>query len=294
MAKRVYDIEVVRKEKNLVGEGPAWNDEEQALYWVDIQSPSIQRLGANGEYRSFPMPRPVGSFVFRKGGGLIVAMHGGFCAVDLESGSIEKIVDPEPDLPENRLNDGKCDRRGRYWCGSRDANQSDRSGSLYRLDPDHSVQRMDTGFIVSNGLAFTPDDRRMYFSDSRGETVYTYDFDVDAGTIRNRQVFLSTAGMPGRIDGATCDTDGCYWGAFVHDWAVVRFDPQGRLDRMIRLPVRHPTMCTFGGPNMDILYVTSASTWMSQDEISSQPLAGAVFAIHNTGAQGIPEPRFSG
>jgi len=142
-------------------------------------------------------------------------------------------------------------------------------------------------------MAFTPDDKRMYFSDSRGETVYTYDFDVDAGTISNREVFLSTRDMPGRIDGATCDEEGFYWGALVHDWAIVRFDPKGRLNRMIRLPVRHPLMCTFGGPNMDILYVTTSSVFMLPDD-PPQPLAGCVFAIHNVGARGIPEPRFGG
>ena len=232
--------------------------------------------------------------MFRKGGGLIAGLQGGFCAVDLDAGTVEHIVDPEPEHPTNRLNDGKCDRRGRYWCGTLDAQQAEPTGSIHRLDPDHTVHRMDTGFTVSNGMAFTPDATRMYFSDSRGETVYTYDFDVEAGTIRNRQVFLSTRDMPGRIDGATCDSDGCYWGALVHDWGVVRFDPQGRLDRMIRLPIRHPTMCTFGGPNMDILYVTSASTWMTEAEAPGQPLAGALFAIHNTGATGVPEPRFAG
>ena len=294
MAKRVYDIEVVRHDKNLVGEGPAWNVAEQALYWVDIHAPAIQRLGFDGAFRSYPMPRAVGSFVFRQGGGLIAGMKGGFCAVDLEAGSVEHIADPEPQHPANRLNDGKCDRRGRYWCGTLDANQAEPTGSIYRLDSDRTVHRMDTGFTVSNGMAFTPDDSRMYFSDSRGETVYTYDFDVAAGTIRNRQVFLSTRDMPGRIDGATCDAEGCYWGALVHDWAIVRFDPQGRLDRMIRLPIRHPTMCAFGGPNMDILYVTSASTWMTEQEAPSQPLAGALFAIHNTGSTGVPEPHFAG
>ena len=294
MAKRVYDIEVVRREKDLVGEGPAWNEDEQALYWTDIHAPAIRRLSSDGTVESFPMPRAVGSFVFRRGGGLIAGMKGGFCTVDLGAGSVQHIVDPEPQYPANRLNDGKCDSHGRYWCGTLDANQAEPTGSLYRLDPDFSVHRMDGGFTVSNGMAFTPDSTRMYFSDSRGETVYTYDFNVEAGTIRNRQVFLSTRDMPGRIDGATCDSDGCYWGALVHDWGVVRFDPQGRLDRMIRLPIRHPTMCTFGGPKMDILYVTSASTWMTAEEAPSQPLAGALFAIHNTGAVGVPEPRFAG
>lgn len=292
MAKRNYEIEIIRQEKSLVGECPTWHPEEQALYWVDTRLPAIQRRDRNGQVKVWKMPEPIGSFVFCKDGGLVAAMRNGFCKVDLDSGKVEPVIDPEPHLPENRLNDGKCDRRGRYWCGSRDANQVEPTGSLYRLTPDFDVRQMDTGFIVSNGMAFTPDDKRMYFSDSRGETVYMYDFDVDAGTIANRQVFLSTRDMPGRIDGATCDDEGYYWGALVHDWAVVRFDPMGRLDRMIRLPVRHPTMCAFGGPNMDILYVTTSSIFMSPEEAPTQPMAGALFAIHGAGSRGIPEPRF--
>lgn len=294
MRRPTYDIQVVRQEPNLVGECPIWHAEERALYWVDTRGAAIQRLKQSGEVDVWPMPEKVGSIVFRERGGLIAAMQNGFCEVDPELGTVKPIIDPEPDRPANRMNDGKCDRRGRFWCGSRDATDDNPGGSLYRLDPDFSCHTMDTGFICSNGMAFSPDDRTLVFADSFGEGAYAYDLDIDAGTVSNRRLFLSTRHTPWLIDGATFDAEGYYWCALVFDWSIGRFDPLGRLDRLIRLPVQHPTMCNFGGDGMDVLYVTSASAFVSEEEKLQQPLAGALFAIHGLGVRGIPEPRFKG
>jgi sugar lactone lactonase YvrE len=151
---------------------------------------------------------------------------------------------------------------------------------------------MDTGFIVSNGMAFSPDDKTLVFGDSSGETVWKYDLDLDAGEIHNKRVFLSTQGFPWRVDGATFDADGYYWCALVGDSSIARFDPLGRLDRLVRLPVTHPTMCNFGGPNLDVLYVTSARALLTDAQLPQQPLAGALFAIHGLNARGVAEPLF--
>ncbi len=288
------DIEVVRPMGNLLGEGPMWHGAERALYWVDTLAPAIHRLDALGALATWPMPRIIGSFVFRRGEGLVGALKNAFSAIDLERGAVVPIVDPEPDRPDNILNDGKCDRRGRYWCGSRDGALKDPNGRLFRLDPDLTCRTMDEGFIVSNGIAWSPDDRTMYFADSRAETVFAYDFDVDDGVISNRRVFFSTRDIEGRCDGATVDADGFYWCALVHGGAVARFDPEGRLDRRISLPVRHPTMCTFGGDKLDVLYVTSAASMVAESDRAAQPHAGALFAIHGLGVRGLPEPLFEG
>jgi L-arabinonolactonase len=288
------EIAVVAPIRNRLGEAPMWNGPEQALYWIDALAPAIHRLGANGELSTWPMPCPIGSFVFRRSGGLIGALNGGFCAIDLMNAAVDRILDPEPDRPENVLNDGKCDRRGRYWCGSRDGALAKPTGRLFRLDPDLRCRTMDEGFIVSNGIAWLPDDRTMCFADSRAEIVWAYDFDADDGEIRNRRVFFSTRDIEGRCDGATVDADGFYWCALVHGGAVARIDPAGRLDRLISMPVRHVTMCSFGGPALDVLYVTSAAAMLPESERGSQPLAGALFAIHGLGATGLPEPFFAG
>ncbi|WP_460450032.1 SMP-30/gluconolactonase/LRE family protein [Alsobacter sp. SYSU BS001988] len=284
------DIEVVRAEPDILGECPCWRPQEQALYWIDAFAPAVRRLGPDGRVTSWPMPRVIGSFGFRRSGGLVAALQDGFALLDLEAGTARTLVDPEPHRPDNVLNDGKCDRAGRFWCGSRDATLTAPTGSLYRLDPDGSASRMDTGFIVSNGLAFSPDDRTLYFADSRAETVFAYDFDLGEGRISNRRTFFSTRDIEGRCDGATVDSDGFYWCALVHGGRIARIDPTGRIDRLIELPVRHPTMCAFGGPALDVLYVTSSAMMAPP----GAALAGALFAIHGLGAKGLPEPAFAG
>ncbi|MBR0663254.1 SMP-30/gluconolactonase/LRE family protein [Roseomonas hellenica] len=289
-----HDIRVVHEGANLVGESPMWHPVEQRLYWVDTRRPALHRLEADGGVRTWVMPNNIGSYVFRRAGGLVAGLKQGFSSIDLETGTVTKILDPEPDLPENRLNDGRCDRRGRYWCGSRDPGDHNPGGSLYRLDGAFRCERMDSGFIVANGMAFSPDDRTLIFGDSRGETMWRYDFDLDSGRISNKRVYLSTAGLPWRIDGATFDAEGYYWCALIGDGAIGRFDPEGRLVQMVRLPVTHPTMCNFGGPELDVLYVTSGTVFLNAAERARQPLAGALFAIHGLGVRGIAEPLFAG
>ena len=187
-----YGIEVVHEGANIVGESPMWHPIERALYWVDTRRPALHRLNRDRTVRTWPMPTNIGSYVFRRGGGLVAGLKHGFCTVDQATGAVERILDPEADLPEDRLNDGRCDRRGRYWCGSRDPGNENPGGSLYRLDPDFRCQKMDSGFIVSNGMAFSPDDRTFVFGDSRGDTIWRHDLDLDAGTLANKRVFLDT------------------------------------------------------------------------------------------------------
>ncbi|MGL4289159.1 MAG: SMP-30/gluconolactonase/LRE family protein [Phreatobacter sp.] len=291
---REPSIEIIGTIANQLGEGPCWHGPEQALYWVDALAPAVHRLDAAGKRTTWAMPEIIGSFVFRRAGGLVGALKTGFATIDLADGTVSTIVDPEPDQPSNILNDGKCDRRGRYWCGSRNGDLTHPTGALHRLDPDLSVRRMDHGFIVSNGIAFSPDDRTIYLADSRAETVFAYDLDIDDGVISNRRVFFSTRDIAGRCDGATVDAEGYYWCALIHGGQVAKVDPKGRFDRLIDMPVKHPTMCTFGGPKLDILYVTSAAAMVPEAERAAAPHAGALFAVHDLGVTGLPEPHFGG
>jgi sugar lactone lactonase YvrE len=290
----MVEVSVVREMHNVLGEAPMWHVAERALYWIDALKPAIHRLDADGAITNWPLPCPIGSFVFRRDGGLVGALATGFAKIDLDSGAIDNILHPEPEREGNLLNDGKCDRRGRYWCGSRDAALKEPRAALYRLDAGFACRRMDDGFIVSNGIAFSPDDRVMYFADSRARAVYAYDFDIDEGTIANRRVFVDTRPIGGAPDGATVDSEGYYWCALVHGGAIGRFDPNGRLDRKIELPVLHPTMCTFGGAGLDTLYVTSTTALVPEVQRAGQKLAGALFAIHGLGVRGLPEPLFAG
>ena len=289
------EVECLVEAGNTLGEGVIWNPREQAIYWADSKGrPRIQRLDpATGRVDEWEMPDLLGSFVFRESGGVVAGLKSGFHLVDLETGSVDLIADPEPDLPENRLNDGKCDRAGRYWCGSLDDSGS-ANGTLYRLDPDLSLHKMDSGIKVSNGIGWSPDNKTMYFSDSRSRTCYAYDFDLATGAISNKRVFTSTEGMAGSIDGATVDAEGFYWCAHIRGGQIAKYDPAGTIVNTIPLPMKYPTMCTFGGKDLDILYVTSGAIFVQDDEREDQALAGSLFAIHGTGAKGIPEPFFAG
>jgi len=290
------EVELLVDAKDILGEGVIWNPDDQALYWCDNLKSNIQRYDpTSGAHRVWAMPESVGCIVFREKGGICAAMKSGFAFIDdLDNLDIRYIVDPEPGMDGNRLNDGKCDRAGRFWCGSMDENLAKPTASLYRLDPDLTCHKLDTGIIVSNGIAWSPDNRTMYFSDTRAEALYAYDFDIASGAVSNRRVLVDTSDKPFRIDGATVDADGFYWCAEVHDWHIGKYAPDGAQVDRIRVPVRQPTMCTFGGRDLDILYVVSATRFLEPGEAEQQPHAGGLFAIHGTGATGLPEPYFKG
>ena len=286
-------LEVITAEPDILGEGPQWNAEDGRLYWVDAFAPAIRRIDpATRTVESFSMPCDIGSFVFSREGGLVAGMRTGFNRVDLEAGTVAPIANPLGPDPRLLLNDGKCDRRGRYWCASVHSDFVGRQSVLYRLDPDGTTRVMDDGFIVGNGIAFSPDDTRMYLADSRDETVWVYDFDITAGTIANRRRFFSTAGIDGRVDGATCDRDGNYWCALVHGGAVACIAPDGEMIARIPVPAKHPTMVAFGGPGLATLFVTSATAMLAEAERADWPDAGKIFRIDGLGATGLPEPRF--
>lgn len=277
-----------------VTESPVWVLEEQALYFVEIYKPAIHRfVPASGVLTSWTMPEPVGCIALRRGGGIVAGFRSGFGFVDTATGSVEMIADPEPGKPGNRLNDGRCDPQGRFWAGSMVEALDRNDGALHRLDPDRSCRRMVGDLICSNGLAWSPDGRTMYHSDSRQSTVWAWDFDAETGTIDNRRVFARSAPGEGRPDGAAMDEEGCYWSARYDGWRLVRHDPDGREIRVISMPVGSPTMCAFDSPGLDVLYVTSAGAHLTPEQRREQPNARGLFAL-DVGVRGLKEPRFAG
>jgi sugar lactone lactonase YvrE len=235
----------------------------------------------------------VGSFALREQGGLVAALRSGFALIDLERGAVDRLVDPEADRPENRFNDGRCDRQGRFWAGTMNEPRTARSGALYRLDADHRCHRLADDVMVANGLAFSPDDQLMYWSDSRALTIWVFDFDATLGEVANRRVFARLEPHQGGPDGAAVDAEGGYWSACYRGARVMRFRPDGSIERKIRLPVSRVTMCAFGGPELRTLYITTARGGMSAEELRREPLAGGIFAL-DVDVQGLPEPRFKG
>ena len=205
--------------------------------------------------------------------------------------TLEALAKPEL-ASDVRLKEGKVGPDGSYWCGSTGPDLKTRRGSLFRLTPDGRFETVDEGFILVNGLAFSPDRKTLMLSDSPADRGYAYAFDPAGGGASNRRDFFNTAEFPGVVDGATFDAEGGFWGAFIYDWSVGRIDAEGRLDRMVRLPVRHPTMCAFGGRGLDVLYVTGATSHLKEEEKAAQAEGGKVRSVRGLGVTGVPEPEF--
>jgi len=286
------NIQLAYFSKDDLGEGPVWSPDEQALYWVDILRPTLQRWHPeSGQYRDWKLPSDIGSFALRANGGAVVALRTGFAFLDLETGQLTPIMDPEADQPFTRFNDGKCDRRGRFWAGTMDEESPNTRAALYRLDAAGNCQLMESGIGISNGLGWSPDNHIMYYTDSIKHQIYAYDFDFERGMIRNQRVFAQTPDdyVP---DGLTVDLEGFVWSAKWDGWKVVRYAPDGSVDLEIQVPVQRPTSCAFGGPELKHLYITSARTGLTPEEIEKQPEAGCVFVLE-TDTQGLPEPRYA-
>lgn len=288
-------IEVLIDVKTTLGEGPLWDVEQERLYLIDSFDGRVFRCTVDGrEVRAWDVPSKIGSIAIRKdGNGAICSLADGFHTLDFETGEVALVHDPEPGNATTRINDGKVDRRGRFLAGSMDTMEEGPNGALYRLDPDFSVTTLQTGIICSNGPCWSPDSRTFYFADSWSREIWAYDYDIETGAIANRRTFvtLDTSGG-GAADGSTVDAEGFLWNAQVYDGKLMRYAPDGTLDRKIEMPVKKVTSVNFGGPNLDILFVTS----MAKPPLPRFPgdgqLRGAVFAIHDLGVKGVPEPRF--
>ena len=298
----MISAECVFDSKDHLGEGVLWDQQEQALYWLDVPMPSkLHRwYPDSGNYDSWEMPEMITSLAVREKGGLLVASHKGINHFNFNDDGLTRILEPEKNLQENRCNDGASDRMGRFWFGTMQNNISPQatnlpieknSGSLYRLDPDLSLNKMETDIGVSNTLAWSPDNSIMYFTDTLTGWISSYDFDFSKGLISNRRDFAEAErGYP---DGSTVDAEGGLWSCRWEGGCVIRFTPDGKIDRVIEVPVDRVTSCTFGGRNLDTLYITTARWDMSEEELSKTTYAGSLFAA-NPGVKGLPDTRFRG
>ncbi|KRP43494.1 Sugar lactone lactonase YvrE [Pseudomonas libanensis] len=286
--------ELIVDARNAVGECPVWVPEENALYWVDIPNGGLQRWDAStGHLSAWKAPQMLACIARTDAGHWVAGMQTGFFQLtphadgSLDTTRLANVEHPRPDM---RLNDGRCDRQGRFWAGSMvlDMGLSAAEGILYRYASGAAPHAQLDGFITLNGLAFSPDGRTMYASDSHPQVqqVWAFDYDTNTGTPSNRRLFIDMNHFPGRPDGAAVDADGCYWICANDAGLINRFTPEGRLDRSLSLPVKKPTMCAFGGSRLDTLYVTSI-----RDDATEQSLSGGVFAL-NPGVKGLAEPHF--
>jgi len=290
----MVDIKCVWQEPAILGEGPLWVARENAVYWVDIVSKNLHRYElADGARRTWTFETEVTSLAARQQGGFVGTVRDGFAFIDLETGAVDPIAMPEADLPGNRFNDGKVDENGRYWAGSMDDGEKLETGSLYRLDSDLCVHKMDDNYAITNGPAFSLDGNTLYHTDTAKRTIYAFDVSAD-GAINNKRVFVKLeAEEDGNPDGMTVDSENCIWLSHFAGSRVTRYSPEGRALQVIPMPVPNITSCTFAGPDLDTLYITTARHLLSEDAIRKYPLSGSLFAC-KPGVRGLPTPLFAG
>lgn len=278
---------------DLLGEGPVWVPREQALYWLDIKGLRLHRYDpATGGVTSWPMPFRIGSIAPRAGGGFVGGSERGLVLIDPALERFDIVADPEKHLPGNRFNDGAVDPAGRFWAGTMDDAEEHSTGALYRLDPDLRCSQHDSGYRVTNGPAFSPDGRYLYHSDSAAREIYRFTLDAD-GLLSGKTVFARFGQADGYPDGMTVDREGCLWVAFWDGWCVRRLSPRGEPIALLPLPVQRPTSCTFGGPDLNLLFVTSATIGLNRAALASQPQAGCLF-MATPGVIGLAAPPFAG
>lgn len=271
-------VELVVESHDTVGEGPLWDERESVLRWIDIPGRRLHRLDpASGDHFEVGLPEPVGTIVPRASGGLVLATPTGFYAYDTRSGEQTLLASCDADDPATRMNDGKCDRRGRLWVGTMAFDASPGAGAFYRFDEQHEVTRLFGDVTISNGLAWSADDALLYWIDSMTHGVDVFDFDLEAGTIANRRTALEIPEDEGIPDGMTIDTDGYLWVALYNGGAVHRYRPDGTLDGVVEIPHAEVTCCAFGGPDLADLYITTANQGVAEAERAGRPEAGALY-----------------
>lgn len=289
------DIRCVFNARDALGESPLWCGETQRLWWLDIDACKLHgfhpKSGQHVEH-GFDC-HFLGSLALRSQGGLLLALDLALHTFDPAGGELRPFVQVEAANLDNRLNDGRCDARGRFWVGTMDNQLSRPNGALYRVDPDGAVVRLFGDVIVSNTIAVSPDQKTFYFSDTRRYTTWAFDFDVEQGRLANRRIFVDYTGIGDRPDGACVDAEGYVWNAIFAGGRVVRYAPDGRVDRTIKLPVTNPTCVCLGGPELRTLYITTARKFLTDRQLAAEPLAGAVLAV-DVDVEGLPEATFGG
>jgi sugar lactone lactonase YvrE len=286
-------FECVLDAKASLGECPVWSIADQALCWVDINAPALNRFDpATGANTAWPMPASIGSFALRMHGGFIAALRDGIWFVDRDGKLERKAAEAPYDPAHHRFNDGRADAQGRFWVGSMNERRDANTATLYRLDANLKLTAVIGDIMISNGLAFSPDGKTLYHADTPTRTVCAYDLDPATAAISNRREFARFDGENDRPDGGAVDSEGCYWSAFYRGGKVVRISPQGKLLAEYPVPALCPTMCAFGGPDLRTVYVTSARQARGDAELARLPQSGGIFAMR-VDTPGQVEPKFA-
>ncbi|GAC1441791.1 MAG: SMP-30/gluconolactonase/LRE family protein [Sediminibacterium sp.] len=287
-------LEVVVEHSCLLGEGPVWDARRKCICWVDILEGEIHEYSPGEKmFRTIPVHQMIGAIAVCRDGNFIAAMRNGFGFINRETGRVTMITDPEAHLPGNRFNDGKCDPAGRFWAGTMSVTEDAGAGSLYVLAGELSTVKQIEGVTISNGLAWSRDHQTFYFIDTVTHQVVSYRFDKATGNIADPAAVIEIPKEDGYPDGMTIDAEGMLWIAHWDGWQITRWDPvTGKKLLHVPLPVARVTSCTFGGDNLDDLYITTAKVGLIREQHQKQPLAGSLFVIRNGGYKGMPAVEF--
>lgn len=278
------DLQVLFDTPMLLGESPLWHPDEQALYWIDIAGRAVHRLQpATKAHTAWSLPSEPGCIARCVGGGLIVAMRSGVSILDTASGKLSPLVEAPYDQSRMRFNDGRCDAQGRLWVGTLYEPRDQPLGSLYCVERG-AIREVGNPVTVSNGLAFSVDNRTLYHADTTAHCIRAYEFDPSTGHLGESRLFKQfladkTANYGGRPDGAAVDTENAYWCAMYEGGRLLRLSVNGDVLDEVPLPVRCPTMIAFGGADLRTLYVTTARQNRSEQELKSCPLSGCVLSL---------------
>lgn len=277
---------------NRLGEGVLWHPTLKRLFWFDILEGHLYWCNADGSgLGSQALGRMASAATWVDQHMLLLAMEDGIYTYVIEAGAIQRVVSLEDDNPSKRSNDGRCDPWGRFWISTMDKQAAKGRGGIYLLDGTLTMKCIKDGLTIPNSIAFSPDRKCAYFADGADQTIFAFDLDPNSGEILGERVFASTKGEDAVPDGSVVDADGCLWNAQWDGWRVVRYLPDGTIDRIVFVPVQRPTCPAFGGEDLRTLYLSSAREGLDLRELKGQPRAGGLWAI-DIGIQGLPEPAF--
>lgn len=279
-----------------LGEGPIWDPRTHAFWWIDIVEKKLFQFELTTKSnRYWQLDQMPGTVVVAGDGNLVLALQNGFYLFDTKTAEMTSLGDPEADKPDNRFNDGKCDPGGRFWAGTMriDNHMEEFTGSLYSLDCDRKITRhLGDEVGVSNGIAWNQSATKMYWADSPRRKIYQFDYDLDSGTILNQSTLFHAPDEIGFPDGMAIDSEDKLWVAFWDGGCVARICPEtSSVLEKITVPISAPTACALGGPNLNQLFITTASEGMINEGQRKHALAGDLF-IANVDVPGLPQPEW--
>jgi sugar lactone lactonase YvrE len=288
--------ELVLDARATLGECPRWDHTAQCLYWVDINGNALHRFTPKtGNNETMDIGENIGCFAQDTRGGFIAGLRSGYARITSFGGDVVKLASPDYDPTKARFNDGRCDNQGRFWAGTMWEPRDKTGGTVYRLDADGRFSAKASPTIITNGITFSPDGKMMTLADTPNHVLWAFDYDEASGEVSNRRVLREYDPPKGRPDGACVDAEGNIYVAIFQGARVEKLSPKGELLATISVPVPNPTCCTFGGDDLRTLYITTARTRMTDEELAEMPEAGGVFAvrIETPDAAGVIEARYA-